>query len=123
MRFGKKIKQLRKNKKMTQRELAAEVNLAYSYISKIENDRLDYSPSFKTILTLAEALEVDELELLELADKVPAILEPITSDKHALHFFRRASEIIKAREGSGNTCTATCSITTAARIARERQHV
>ena len=47
---------------------------------------------------LAKALDTDELELLELAQKVPDPLTGILADKHGLQFFRRASEIIKKPE-------------------------
>jgi transcriptional regulator with XRE-family HTH domain len=87
---------------MTQRELAIAVDLDYSYISKIENDLMEYTPIIKTILRIAGVLEVDELELLELADKVPFILEPIASDKNALRFFRRATEQSKTQMSREN---------------------
>ena len=48
---------------------------------------------------LAKALEVDELELMELADKVPPVLEAIARDKDAMRFFRRATQTIKNSEG------------------------
>ena len=95
MTFGEKIRKLRKKKNMTQRELAVAAGVDYSYISKIENNRLDYTPSIKTILRIANVLDVDELELLDSADKVPSFLEPIASDRNALRFFRRATETIK----------------------------
>ncbi len=95
MTFGEKIRMLRKKKNMTQRELAIAVGVGYSYISKIENNRLEYTPSIKTILRLARVLDVDELELLDSADKVPSVLEPIASDKDALRFFRHATKTIK----------------------------
>jgi len=91
--FGKRIRELRRQKHMTQRDLADAVDLDFSYISKIENDRLKYSPSFKSILRIARVLDVDELELLELADKVPSILEPFSADEDALRFMRRISEL------------------------------
>lgn len=95
MTLGEKIRQLRKQKKLTQRQLAEIVEIDFTYLSKIENDRLEYTPSVKTLHQLAEALEADELELLELAQKVPTPLAGILSDKHGLQFFRKASEIAK----------------------------
>jgi transcriptional regulator with XRE-family HTH domain len=70
-----------------------------TYLSKIENGRLEHTPSIKTLQGLAAALGVDELELMELADKVPPVLEAIARDKEALRFFRRATETIKSSEG------------------------
>lgn len=98
MTLGKRIRQLRKQKKLTQRQLAERVEIDFTYLSKIENDRLDYTPSVKTLHQLAKALGADELELLELAQKVPDPLTGILADKHGLQFLRRASEIIKKPE-------------------------
>ena len=98
MTLGEKIRQLRKQKKLTQRQLAEMVQIDFTYLSKIENGRLDYTPSVKTLHQLAEALKADELELLELAQKVPSPLAEILADKHGLQFFRRASEIVKEPE-------------------------
>src|SRR5438477_3627424 len=99
MTLGQRIKQLREEHKLTQRQLAEKVSVDFSYLSKIENDRLEHTPSLKTLQDLAKALEVDELELMELADKVPTVLQAIARDKDAMHFFRRATEIIKSPEG------------------------
>jgi len=99
MTFGQRIRELRQERNITQRELADKVGRDFSYISKIENSRLDHTPSIKTIRRLAEALEVDELELMELANKVPSLLKPIAADKDALRFFRRATKTIKSSEG------------------------
>jgi hypothetical protein len=53
----------------------------------------------KELRDLAKALEVDELELMDLADKVPPVLESIARDKDAMRFFRRATQTIKSPEG------------------------
>ncbi|HIE01306.1 MAG TPA: XRE family transcriptional regulator, partial [Thiotrichaceae bacterium] len=95
MTLGERIRQLRKRRKLTQRQLAEMVHIDFTYLSKIENDRLDYTPSIKTLQQLAKALNVDELELLELAQKVPGPFAEITADKQALQFFRKATKIIK----------------------------
>lgn len=59
---------------------------------------MEHTPSIKTILDLAHALEVDELELLDLAQKVPSPFEAIARNQDAVHFFRRASETVKSPE-------------------------
>jgi len=73
MKFGNRLRQIRAAKGLSQRELAAKVGINFTYLSKIENDRLDFSksPSETTICKLARALETDEEELLLLAKKVP----------------------------------------------------
>jgi len=97
--LGQRVKELRRGRGITQRQLAAETGVDFTYLSKIENDRLEHTPSIRTLQDLARALEVDELELMELANKVPPVLEAIARDKEALRFFRRATEMIKTTEG------------------------
>ncbi len=73
MTFGQKIRQLRKAKNLGQRDLAAMVKVSFTYISKIENEKLDFGdyPSEELIIKLAKALEADADDLLILAKKVP----------------------------------------------------
>jgi HTH-type transcriptional regulator, competence development regulator len=73
MKFGQKIRALRKAKHLGQRELAERVGVSFTYISKIENGRLDFGevPSEDLIVKLAEALGTDTDELLLLGQKVP----------------------------------------------------
>lgn len=97
--FGRRIKELRQQRGLTQRQLAAGAGVDFTYLSKIENDRLEHTPSIKAIQDLARALDVDELELMELANKLPAVLQAIARDKEALRFFRRATETISTPEG------------------------
>lgn len=99
MTLGQRVRELRRQQSLTQRQLAERTGVAFSYLSKIENDKLEHTPSVKTLQDLARALSVDELELMELADKLPAVLQPIVRDRDALRFFRRATETIKTPEG------------------------
>lgn len=68
--FGKTIKRLRRERGMTQREVAAALNIDFTYLSKLENDRGE-APGEATILKLAEVLGQDAEGLLALAGKVP----------------------------------------------------
>lgn len=76
MNFGQRIRDLRHAKRLTLRDLADRVGVGFTYISKIENHKLEegHCPSEKLIHKLAVELEADEDELLLLAEKVP---EPI----------------------------------------------
>jgi transcriptional regulator with XRE-family HTH domain len=76
MTFGERIRELRQAKQLTLRDLAAKVGVGFTYISKIENHKLEegHGPSEKLIHKLAAALDANEEELLLLAEKVP---EPI----------------------------------------------
>jgi transcriptional regulator with XRE-family HTH domain len=73
MTFGARIRELRKTKNMSQRDLAAKVRIDFTYLSKIENERLDFgeAPGEETIKKLAHALDIDVDELLLLAQRIP----------------------------------------------------
>jgi transcriptional regulator with XRE-family HTH domain len=73
MTFGKKIRELRKAKGLGQRAVAAEVGINFTYLSKIENDKVDFAafPSEDTIRKLARVLESDVDQLLLMAEKIP----------------------------------------------------
>ncbi|MBR9803844.1 helix-turn-helix domain-containing protein [bacterium] len=73
MQFGERVRDLRKQRGLTQQKLAVLLEVSLSYISKVENERLnagDY-PSEAFVLKLAKALDADEDELLLLTDRVP----------------------------------------------------
>ena len=76
MQFGRRIRELRQAKKMTLRDLADKVGVGFTYLSKIENHKLEegHSPSEKLIHKLAEERDADEQDLLVLADKFPEII-------------------------------------------------
>lgn len=76
MPFGERIRELRQAKQLTLHDLAAKVDVGFTYLSKIENHKLEdgHAPSEKLIHKLAAELDGDEEELLLLAEKVP---EPI----------------------------------------------
>jgi len=73
MLFGEKMRGLRKAKNLSQRELADLVGVSFTYISKIENEKLDFGdyPSEELIGKLSKALGGDVDELLLLAKKIP----------------------------------------------------
>ncbi len=76
MTLGQKLRELRKAKGFSLRELASRVDVGFTYLSKIENHKLEegHSPSEKLIHMLAVELDGNEDELLLMAEKVP---EPI----------------------------------------------
>jgi transcriptional regulator with XRE-family HTH domain len=73
MQFGDKVRQLRLAKKLTLRELAAKLEVNFTYLSKIENQKLSFGeyPSEDLILRIAKVLGADNDELLILAEKIP----------------------------------------------------
>jgi transcriptional regulator with XRE-family HTH domain len=71
--FGQKIRELRRAKNLGQRAVAASVGINFTYLSKIENDRVDFAafPSETTIRKLAEVFDADVDELFLMAQKIP----------------------------------------------------
>ena len=62
-KFGEHLSHLRKQKKMSLRELSYACNVDNSKISKIEKGKINIT--FNTILQLAEALEVKVSDLMD----------------------------------------------------------
>ncbi len=60
--IGEKIKQERKKKGLSQKDLANQAHISNTYLSDIEVGRT--KPSLKTLQNLAKALEVDAREFL-----------------------------------------------------------
>ncbi|MDD4787780.1 MAG: helix-turn-helix transcriptional regulator [Pirellulales bacterium] len=73
MKFGDRIRDLRKSKNLSQRALGDIVGVTFTYISKIESEKRDFGdyPSEDLIRRLAEALDTDVDELFLLAKKIP----------------------------------------------------
>ncbi len=73
MTFGARLRDLRKARNLSQRALAERVGINFTYLSKIESEKLDFAqyPSEDLIRKLATALEADVDELLLLAKKIP----------------------------------------------------
>jgi len=90
--FGTALKSLRIEKRITQRDLAEKVGVDFTYISKIENGKLENTPSVDTITKIANILEADVDQLILLAKKVPeTIRETIVDDNLAATFLRKVS--------------------------------
>lgn len=73
MQFGERLRELREQRGLTQKELAELLEVSPSYVNKVERERLHFGdyPSAKFIHKLADELDADEDELLLLADKMP----------------------------------------------------
>jgi transcriptional regulator with XRE-family HTH domain len=83
MKFGERVRELRQKRNLTQRDLGAQVSVEFSYISKIENGKLDFGdyPSERLIERLADAMGVETDELLLLAEKVPPQIKQRVMDR------------------------------------------
>jgi transcriptional regulator with XRE-family HTH domain len=72
-RFGQKVRKLRQAKGLSLRDIAPLAGVGFTYLSKVENGRLDFGdyPSEVLIHRLAKALGANADELLLLAEKIP----------------------------------------------------
>jgi transcriptional regulator with XRE-family HTH domain len=83
--FGEFLRRLRKAKKKTQRDLAREVGVNYTYLSKVENEAPGFSTiSEGTLRKLAGALDVDPDEMITRAGKVPSDVQRMLIDDFSL---------------------------------------
>jgi HTH-type transcriptional regulator, competence development regulator len=90
MTFGKRLRELRLERRLNQKELAARVGIDFTYLSKLENDRME-PPGEETIQRLAAALSADVTELMLLARKVPSDLKPIITQSPLVPQFLRTA--------------------------------
>ena len=89
--FGDRVRELRKSKGYSLRELAPKVGVGFTYLSKIETGKLDFgeSPSASLIHRLADALDADEDELMLAARRVPGSIAALIFE-HPELFLRLA---------------------------------
>ena len=90
--FGETIRKLRKERGLTQAELAEVIGVDESYVSKIETGRLTYTPSEETLRLMAHALGADVLEVLGLAKKAPQELRELAGSQPARQFLEMVRE-------------------------------
>lgn len=91
--FGQKLRELRHTASVTQRQLAERVGVDFSYLSKLENDRIP-PPAADTIVTICQILNNDPNELLALTGKLPSdVQETIGKSETAQRFLKEAQEL------------------------------
>ncbi len=98
LKLGSRIRERRKALGLTQRQLAELVGIDFTYLSKIENDVMPYSPSTKALKRFADALKVDELELLQLAEKLPSDMGAIADTDQGIRLLRHAAKLKSPEE-------------------------
>jgi transcriptional regulator with XRE-family HTH domain len=92
MEFGRHLRNLRKQKNISQRDLATQVEIDFTYLSKIEGGR-SAPPSEEVIRHIAQVLDADEDELINLAGKVPKDLKAVLEESpQAVELLRVLSE-------------------------------
>ena len=83
--FGTFLRRTRKRKKLTQRALASEVGINFTYLSKVENDVPGFSSlSAPTLEKLADALDVDPDKMITRAGKIPSDVRQVLVDDFSL---------------------------------------
>lgn len=87
--FGSSIRKLRGARGYSIKQLATDLNVNYTYLSKIENN--ERIPSEDFIERIAKAFQVDSEELKSQAGKIPEDIKKILSEnpKDAIEFLRR----------------------------------
>ncbi len=90
--FGLLLKELRKEKGLSIKKLGSQLDINYSYISKLENNHT--TPSEDFIKKIAAIFDYDKEELMLRAGKIPDdIIEILRSNpKEAVKFLRQKFE-------------------------------
>lgn len=77
--LGEKLRAIRREKNMTQQQLAKLADLSYKYVGEIE--RAEKNPSIGVLNRIANAVEIDLLELLEFKSSAePTMQEKVRND-------------------------------------------
>ena len=76
--FGQHLRDLRKRASLSQRDLAQRAGIDFTYLSKIENGRVD-PPGEETMRALAVALGAEAEDLLARARKMPRDLKRLVA--------------------------------------------
>jgi len=92
MTFGTRLRQLRVERRINQRDLAKTAGIDVTYLSKVETGKMD-PPAEATVRRLADELRVDPTELLILAKKIPSdVREIVTATPEVAYFLRTAQK-------------------------------
>ena len=104
MDFSERLRSLRKEAQLSQRDLAERIGRDFTYLSKIENKRVE--PPSETVLKsianeLAEVLCMDPTELADelitLAGKIPSDLaETLARNPGAVRFLRSIGDDVRS---------------------------
>lgn len=95
--FGEVLRERRRAAGLTQRQLAERAGLDFSYISKIENDRLP-PPAADTVVKLCRFLGIPSEELLALTGKIPSQVQQSVSTSAAAQEFLQEARRMKLSE-------------------------
>ena len=104
MPFPERLRELRKAARLSQRALAEKVGVDFTYLSKIENGRVE--PPSESVLQriakeLAGELGMDQIELsdelITLAGKIPSDLaETLSRNPEVIRFLRSVGDDVRS---------------------------
>jgi transcriptional regulator with XRE-family HTH domain len=95
--FGRYLRRKRQEKNKSQRLLAEQTGIDFSYLSKVENDVPGFSSlSEPTLNRLADALDVDPDEMITRAGKIPSDVKRMLVEDFSL------IKEIRQRKGPGD---------------------
>jgi transcriptional regulator with XRE-family HTH domain len=86
--FGGYTQRIRRARGWTQRKVATDLGIDFTYLSKLENGRGE-PPGDDTIRRLADLLDLDAETLLALAGKVPGELRQMAQEDRDFAIFLR----------------------------------
>lgn len=95
MTIGQKIKQLREESGMKQRELAAKLNIGEGFLSKVENDQKLIKREDLKKLSVFFNVERSVLETLWLANKVYDLIKHENQGLEALRVAEEQAKYVK----------------------------
>ena len=97
MTFGNLLRKLRYQQDIGIKKLAAEINVDYAYLSRIENDKI--KPSERAIERISKYFNYSNDELMILGDKIPEDIKAILREnpEEAMSYLREKF----ARDGRG----------------------
>lgn len=78
--IGALIRKLRKEKGLTQRALAAAVGIHHTYLSKLENGRVDVTPTAENLIAMAEVFGIDPDTFLAQCGRTPESVQTALRD-------------------------------------------
>lgn len=95
--FGAALLERRRAAGLSQRQLAGRAGLDFSYISKVENDRLP-PPAADTVVKLCRILDTPPEEMLALTGKIPSQVQETVSTSTAGQEFLQEARRLKLSE-------------------------
>lgn len=78
VRLGGKLKELRKIRELSLKEVGNAVNISHNFLSEVENGKKE--PSMETLRELAKFFKIDEDEFFRILRKVPLRVQELIEE-------------------------------------------